>query len=162
MRRFLPLVLALVAVGCDGNQVITLGPGPASISGGQAGPVRVYFTTPDRPPADAEIVKALVGYIAAAKQSIDVAAFELDNRAITDALVAAVNRGVKVRLVTETDYVHESGVTALQAAGVPVVDDRRDGALMHDKFMVFDRTAVWSGSMTSTENCAYKNNNHGV
>ena len=54
------------------------------------------------------------------------AAFELDNRIITDAIVRAVQRGVRVRLVTETDYLDDSGVKALQAVGVPVVDDKRD------------------------------------
>jgi phosphatidylserine/phosphatidylglycerophosphate/cardiolipin synthase-like enzyme len=33
---------------------------------------------------------------------------------------------------------------------------------MHNKFMVFDNQAVWMGSMNFTENCAYRNNNHGV
>ena len=69
--------------------------------------------------------------------------------------------GVRVRLVTDTDYVTEAGPTALRAAGVPVVDDRRD-ALMHNKFMVFDDAAVWTGSMNFTENCAYRNDNHGL
>jgi phosphatidylserine/phosphatidylglycerophosphate/cardiolipin synthase-like enzyme len=57
---------------------------------------------------------------------------------------------------------HESGVQALKAAGVPVVDDQRDGSLMHNKFMVFDSQSVWTGSMNFTENCAYRNNNHGL
>jgi phosphatidylserine/phosphatidylglycerophosphate/cardiolipin synthase-like enzyme len=160
MCRLLSALLVLAAVGCNDDRVITLGPGPLPAE--QTGPVRVYFTTPDKRPEDAEIVKALVGYINRAGMSIDVAAFELDNVVITDALVAAVRRGVKVRLVTETDYVGESGVSALKAVGVPVVDDQRPGALMHNKFMVFDRSAVWTGSMNFTENCAYHNNNHGV
>ena len=33
---------------------------------------------------------------------------------------------------------------------------------MHNKFMVFDRKAVWTGSMNFTENCAYHNDNNGV
>ena len=127
------------------------------------GAVRVYFTRPDQPPDQpGDIARAVVGYIDATERTLDVAAFELDNRVITDALVRAVRRGVRVRLVTETNYIDESGVQALRAAGVPVVDDRRDGALMHHKFMVFDRTAVWTGSMNFTENCAYRNNNSGV
>jgi phosphatidylserine/phosphatidylglycerophosphate/cardiolipin synthase-like enzyme len=73
-----------------------------------------------------------------------------------------VQRGVKVRLVTETDYIGESGVTALRAVNVPVVDDQRPSALMHNKFMVFDGKAIWTGSMNFTENCAYRNNNNGM
>jgi len=126
------------------------------------GPVHVYFTEPNGSPSENQaIAKACVSYIDAARASIDVAAFELDNQLIIAALVRAAGRGVKVRLVTDTDYVHESGVTALRGAGVPVVDDQRD-ALMHNKFMVFDKKAVWTGSMNFTENCAYKNNNNGL
>ena len=136
---------------------------PQPAAEGETGPVRVYFTRPDQPPeTPGDIAHAVAGYIDATQQTLDVAAFELDNRVITDALVRAVRRGVRVRLVTETNYLGESGVQAVQAAGVPVVDDRREGALMHNKFMVFDRKAVWTGSMNFTENCAYKNNNSGV
>lgn len=127
-----------------------------------AGPIRIYFTKPGSNPDDNDIAHAVVKYINATKTTLDVAAFELDNKIIVDALVAAAKRGVRVRLVTETSYVNESGVLALSAVGVPVVDDRRDGALMHNKFMVFDNKAVWMGSMNFTENCAYRNNNHGI
>src|SRR5262245_50131532 len=159
MRRFLILTL-LLGLGCGDSTRET----PSAVSSGlpNSAGVRVYFTTPDQTPAGSEIVRALVGYIDGAKSSIDVAAFELDNRVVTDALVRAVKRGIRVRLACETDYVNESGVQALRAVGVGVVDDHRDGALMHDKFMVFDGKAVWTGSMNFTENCAYRNNNHAV
>jgi phosphatidylserine/phosphatidylglycerophosphate/cardiolipin synthase-like enzyme len=136
---------------------------PQSAGGDDSGPVRVYFTRPDQPPeTQGDIAQVVVGYIDATQQTLDVAAFELDNRVISEALLRAVRRGVRVRLVTETNYQDESGVQALRAAGVPVVDDRRDSALMHHKFMVFDRKAVWTGSMNFTENCANRNNNSGL
>jgi phosphatidylserine/phosphatidylglycerophosphate/cardiolipin synthase-like enzyme len=130
---------------------------------GAGGAIRVYFTNPPSDPADpGDTAHAVVKYIDATTQTLDVCAFELDNIIITDALVRAVQRGVRVRLVTETDYLNENGVIALRSVGVPVVDDKRDGALMHNKFMVFDNKAVWTGSMNFTENCAYKNNNNGM
>ena len=127
------------------------------------GAIRVYFTHPEQAPeTPGDIAHALVGYIDATKESLDVATFELDNHLITDALVRAVRRGVKVRCVTETNYINASGITALRGVGVTIVDDQRDSALMHNKFMVFDRKAVWTGSMNFTENCAYRNNNNGL
>lgn len=126
------------------------------------GLVRAYFTTPELTPEKSVIAAACVGYIDQTKQTLDVAAFELDNRVITDAIVRAAKRGVRVRIVTETNYLHESGIAAVKAVGIPVIDDQRDGALMHHKFMVFDQRAVWMGSMNFTENCAYRNNNNGV
>jgi len=135
---------------------------PGSATATTGGPIQVYFTDPTGSQSEKDFAaKACVAYIDAAKVSIDVAAFELDNAVITDALVRAAKRGVIVRLVTDTDYLQESGVIALRGAGVPVLDDKRD-ALMHNKFMVFDKKAVWTGSMNFTENCAYKNNNHGL
>jgi phosphatidylserine/phosphatidylglycerophosphate/cardiolipin synthase-like enzyme len=136
---------------------------PANSPTEDTGTVHVYFTRPDQPPDQpGDIAHKVVEHVDATEQTLDVCAFELDNRIITDALVRAVRRGVRVRLVTESNYIEESGVKALQAVGVPVVDDRRDGALMHNKFMVFDRKAVWTGSMNFTENCAYRNNNNGI
>lgn len=127
---------------------------------GGDGPIRVYFT---KPPGDkddaADIAHACAGYIAGAKQTLDVAGFEINNKLIVKALLAAKQRGVKVRVVTDTDYLDETG--DLTDAGIPVVDDKRS-ALMHNKFIVIDGSAVWMGSMNFTENCAYKNNNNGV
>jgi phosphatidylserine/phosphatidylglycerophosphate/cardiolipin synthase-like enzyme len=128
----------------------------------QGGPVRAYFSTPGSDPyRSGNIAERLADYIDQTQETIDVAAYELDNTTITEALLRAVGRGVKVRLVTDSDYRNESGVSALRAQNVPIVEDGR-GALMHHKFMVFDRRAVWTGSMNFTENCAYRNNNHGL
>jgi phosphatidylserine/phosphatidylglycerophosphate/cardiolipin synthase-like enzyme len=127
------------------------------------GPVRVYFTRPGSPPTEpGNIAHICAFYIDQAQKSLDVAAFELDNKIITEAFVRAVRRGVQVRLVTETDYLDEQGIVTLKSLGVPIVDDKRAGALMHNKFIVIDNRAVWTGSMNFTENCAYRNDNHGI
>lgn len=168
-RNLLWITLLLVGVlGCGDAPKLSVPASLAEPAGGvgqatQAGPIRIYFTRPDASPDEPDnIARILVGYISQAQKTIDVCAFELDNKRITEALVAAVKRGLRVRFVTETNYLEESGVKALKAVNVPVIDDRRDGALMHNKFMVFDGQTVWTGSMNFTENCAYKNNNNGI
>jgi phosphatidylserine/phosphatidylglycerophosphate/cardiolipin synthase-like enzyme len=154
------VVKALFKIAWDRIQQI-----PVTHSGetapGDFGPMAVYFTQPGQPPHDGDIAHAVVKYVDATQQTLDVCCFELNNQIITDALVRAVKRGVKVRFVTETDYLGDSGVTALRNVGVVAVDDQRS-PLMHNKFMVFDRKAVWTGSMNFTENCAYHNDNNGV
>jgi phosphatidylserine/phosphatidylglycerophosphate/cardiolipin synthase-like enzyme len=154
------VVKALFKIAWDRIQQI-----PVTHSGetapGDFGSMAVYFTQPGQPPHDGDIAHAVVKYVDATQQTLDVCCFELNNQIITDALVRAVNRGVKVRFVTETDYLKDSGVTALRNVGVVAVDDQRS-ALMHNKFMVFDHKAVWTGSMNFTENCAYHNDNNGV
>lgn len=135
---------------------------PATQTDGGSGAIRVYFTNPGGDPADEHnIAHACAAYIDNARESIDVAAYELDNKLVVDALVRARQRGVQIRLVTDTDYIHEYGPTALKAAGIGVVEDHRD-PLMHNKFMVFDKKAVWTGSVNFTENCMYRNDNHGL
>lgn len=161
LQQYLAYLPGKDAPGTGSSGKLPEGAGPVKLT--DDSPIQVYFTKPGAPPAENEyIARAVVAYVDRAKISIDVCAFELDNKIITEALVRAVKRGVQVRLVTETDYIKEYGVEALKAVGVPVVDDQRANAFMHDKFMVFDEQSVWTGSMNFTENCAYKNNNNGI
>jgi phosphatidylserine/phosphatidylglycerophosphate/cardiolipin synthase-like enzyme len=52
-----------------------------------------------------------------------------------------------------------SDVDRLLEAGIPIVGDGQDG-LMHDKFMVIDKSEVWLGSMNFTDSGTYDDNNH--
>lgn len=101
----------------------------------------------------------LLAAIDAARAELDIAAYDLDLWSLRDALLAAHRRGVKVRMVMEADQAETEEVLALTAAGIPLVQDLPDG-LMHDKFVVIDRQAVWTGSMNFTLNGAYRNDNH--
>ncbi|MGL4424101.1 MAG: phospholipase D-like domain-containing protein, partial [Gemmataceae bacterium] len=126
--------------------------------------VRVFFTTPsstDRAALADDPASMIADSIAEARDTIDICAFELDNRVISEALAAAHRRGVRVRLVTDSDYAEEAGAKLLEDSGVPVVTDQRT-ALMHNKFIIIDDRTVWTGSMNFTENCAYKNNNNAI
>jgi phosphatidylserine/phosphatidylglycerophosphate/cardiolipin synthase-like enzyme len=94
------------------------------------------------------------------QQSIDMAAYEIDNQAVLNALLRAKDRGVKVRVVTSTENLPARGIKQLKAAGVPIVDSRRPGALMHNKFMVLDGKAVQTGSVNYTESDLGRNDNN--
>lgn len=52
-----------------------------------------------------------------------------------------------------------SDVKALVTAGIPIIGDNRPG-LMHDKFMIVDRSEVWMGSMNYTDAGTYDDNNN--
>jgi phosphatidylserine/phosphatidylglycerophosphate/cardiolipin synthase-like enzyme len=122
----------------------------------------VYFTNPDDPQAEklrGGPDEALAAAIAQARLSVDVAIYDLDLWSIRDALLEAHQRGVIVRLVTDSDNLENDEVQELKDAGIEVLGDRREG-LMHDKFVVIDRLEVWGGSMNFTMNDAYKNNNN--
>lgn len=122
----------------------------------------VFFTRPDRPaakPGYGGPDEALAEALRQARQEVVMAAYELDNPAIVDALVDIARRGVQVRLVLETDNLHEDVLRRLKEAGIPYATDRREG-YMHHKFVVIDRSDVWTGSMNFTFNGAYRNNNN--
>ncbi|MCS7014717.1 MAG: phospholipase D-like domain-containing protein [Gemmatales bacterium] len=126
-------------------------------------PVRVYFTQPGLPATDSRHpARALAHYISQARQTLDLCAHELDSAIITQAILEAHQRGVCVRVVTETAYSDEDSIRRLKEAGIPVVHDQRDGALMHNKFIVLDNQAVWTGSMNFTDNCTGRNDNHAL
>lgn len=126
---------------------------------------QLYFTSPRYPDEDqyhtGGLDERLAAAIDQAQKSVDVAAYDFDLTRVAEALIAAHQRGVNVRLVTDTDNVDERAVRSVQRAGIPVVDDDR-GAIMHDKFVVIDGSAVWTGSWNLTENGTYRNNNNAV
>ncbi len=129
------------------------------------GTITVYFTFPRYPdnstPHEGSIDATLAAAIDEAKESVDVAAFELNLPSVTRALVEASKRGVRVRLVTDSDYADDLGPETLQEHSIPVVFDERD-AFMHDKFVIIDGEQVWAGSWNLTDNGTYRNNNNVV
>lgn len=83
-----------------------------------------------------------------------VAIYALNQSRIVNSLVSAKQRGVDVRIVTDTDYRYKSGYQAsydlLASYGIPIICDGRS-ALMHHKFIVVDGTKVVSGSYNFTD-----------
>ena len=163
------LILVFLAIGCE-----KVTPTEVLIPEDTIIPVRpttapsewynVYFTDPTGPAAEyysGGPDEALAQAIDRARLCVDVAVYDLDLSTISNALINAHRRGVKVRMVTESDNMDSvaTKIPALKEAGIPVIGDRREG-LMHDKFTVIDRMEVWSGSMNYTANDAYRNDNN--
>jgi phosphatidylserine/phosphatidylglycerophosphate/cardiolipin synthase-like enzyme len=124
--------------------------------------VQVYFSDPGGPNSKSlrgGPDKALAEAIKNARLSVDLAEYDLNLWSVRDALLDAQQRGVSVRMVTDSDNLDEKEVQELIKAGIPVLGDRREG-LMHDKFVVIDGQDVWGGSMNLTVNSAYRNNDN--
>jgi phosphatidylserine/phosphatidylglycerophosphate/cardiolipin synthase-like enzyme len=124
--------------------------------------IEVFFTNPALPDAnrfrgglDVQIAES----IDAARLSVDVAIHELNLWTIRDALIDAHQRGVRVRVVAESDNFDYVEFGELKDAGIPVLGDRREG-LMHNKFIVIDQQEVWTGSVNFTTTDMYLNNNN--
>lgn len=133
------------------------------LSGGQL--YQIIFTDPDAANEEMMVGGAetyLIALINAAQISIDVAFFQFDLDSVADALLAAQERGVRVRLVYDDQYALSDPQTqTLLDAGIPAMPDLRD-AYMHNKFFVIDRLLVWTGSTNITVNGFYRNDNNAV
>ncbi|MBK8027622.1 MAG: DUF1669 domain-containing protein [Chloroflexi bacterium] len=153
-----------VTPGADGlfNFVLPLG------FGAERGFWDVFYTAPSgsRDPVtyvggiDVPFVEALAGV----ERTLDIAAFEFNNPALTTAVLAAIRRGVTVRIVTDSEHGYEDAESTLkqvEAAGVRIVQDNRS-ALMHNKFMILDGLTVVTGSWNFTINDTYRNNNNAL
>jgi len=122
----------------------------------------LYFTNPESPlspQGTGGVDGPLVGAIDAARLSIDIAAYSITLNSFRNALLNAHDRGVTIRIVMESTNMDTSDVDRLLEAGIPIVGDGQDG-LMHDKFMVIDKSEVWMGSMNFTDSGTYDDNNH--
>lgn len=122
----------------------------------------LYFTDPASPISSqgtGGVDGPLVTAIDAARLSIDVAAYSISLNSIRNALIRAHKRGVTVRMVMETGNMDRSDPQQMIEAGIPIFGDNRQG-LMHNKFVVIDRSEVWLGSMNFTDSGAYEDNNH--
>jgi phosphatidylserine/phosphatidylglycerophosphate/cardiolipin synthase-like enzyme len=122
----------------------------------------VYFTDPDAPLArevedgpDEDIAAAIY----AARQSVDMAIYDLNLWSIRDALLDAHQRGVAVRLVVEADNAGRRELQELAAAGIPIVADTSPD-FMHSKFVIIDAYEVWTGSSNFTVSDMYGNRNN--
>jgi len=129
--------------------------------GAHASWIDIYFTDPESPLSPQEtggIDGPLEASIDSARLTVDVAIYSMSLRSIRDALIRAHERGVQVRVVMESDNMDRSAPQDLIEAGIPIVGDRRE-SLMHDKFVIIDRSEVWLGSMNFTYSGAYEDNN---
>lgn len=118
----------------------------------------MYYNTP---PTSNGLDTNVINFINAAASRLDIAIYSISHQGIVDAIVAAKNRGVLVRMVTETDNWNAS-CDQLVAAGISVIKDNAGGGgsgLMHNKFIIRDGNAVLAGTynFTPTQTTADKN-----
>jgi len=123
---------------------------------------QLYFTNPESPLAPQKTGGPdgpLAAAIDSARLTVDVAIYSLSLNSVRDALIRAHKRGVQVRMVMESDNLDRTDPQKIKDAGIPILGDRREG-LMHDKFVVIDKSEVWMGSMNFTDSGAYADNNN--
>jgi phosphatidylserine/phosphatidylglycerophosphate/cardiolipin synthase-like enzyme len=129
---------------------------------GRFGDKPVYFFLGPSPSME----KALVAFIDSASKTLDVCVYDLNLPEVAQALLAARQRGVKVRVIVakenaEKAYDIEDELKQMEKLGMLTLAHNRSG-LMHNKFMIADGERVWTGSYNFTRNCSYFNDNHAI
>lgn len=104
--------------------------------------------------------KSLLQCIDSSKHSIDFAIYGIDGQQeITNALLSAQKRGVRVRWVYDTDTKGRTIYKDSLTFSKNIINNRKDidydksvsstkrrDAIMHNKFFIFDNEKVWTGS----------------
>ncbi|TDR47588.1 phospholipase D-like protein [Tahibacter aquaticus] len=111
-----------------------------------------YFT-----PGDA-CLRKLRELCAAARQQLDICVFTLADDRLSEEVVAAHRRGVKVRIVSDNDKRWDSGsdIAQLAASGIEIRLDPGP-AHMHHKFALFDGRLLANGSFNWTRSASSSN-----
>jgi phosphatidylserine/phosphatidylglycerophosphate/cardiolipin synthase-like enzyme len=159
------LLIMLFVSGClvDAEQPpLPAGVTPTTPAGPAEPWYAVYFTDPEDPASASHRGgpdEYLASAINAARSSVDVAVYDFSSWKLRDALIRAHDRGLLVRMVTESDNLDQPEIEELRQAGIEVLGDRREG-LMHNKFAVIDRYEVWTGSTNFNIGSFYQNDNN--
>ena len=140
------------------------------------------FMGPQSLGASDDLERVIIDFIGSVDDTLDIAVQELESKAITEAILAARGRKVRVRIVLERDYLTERTplddpwtpggrhrdnremYSALLRAKVPVITDLNPN-IFHQKFMVKDwatssKAEVLTGSTNFTPTGTSRNLNH--
>ena len=138
-----------------------------------SGSVEVYFTNDvDQRQSNgalpagisgAVLEDAIVQAINAAQVSIDVMLYNINRRPISNALIAAHNRGVKIRYLTSDDTANSA--LSNPTPDFPILIGNLGSGLMHNKVFVIDvndvdRATVITGATNMTTNQIYTDHNN--
>ncbi len=118
-----------------------------------------------------DLANRLIALIDQTTVSLDICIYNLSLGDIANAIIAAHNRGVSVRVIIEDDN-HNSYTQSMENAGITIIDDsfgsNSGSNLMHNKFVLFDYRLdegddddqVWTGSYNFTyQSDTYDDNN---
>jgi phosphatidylserine/phosphatidylglycerophosphate/cardiolipin synthase-like enzyme len=100
----------------------------------------------------------IINLFAEARSHADVCVFTITDDRISEAMLAAHARGLRIRIITDNDKAHDLGsdIDRLAAAGIAVRIDRSPFH-MHHKFALFDGRLLLQGSFNWTRGAARDN-----
>ena len=149
------------------KSILTLSSNP------QTGTINIYFNhdvdttvaiSGNAANGNINLAEKIISRINQAVYSIDIALYSFDNlNNVEQAIIAAKNRGVKVRFVYDQRDI-QSGAQALLNAGILMSQKPDNTGLMHNKIAIFDARDedpindwVWTGSWNWRDSDWYNN-----
>ena len=130
--------------------ILSLGVSPAAPAAQEA-----YFSP------NGHIKSRIVEEIANAKDSIDIAVFNITSLGIRTALKRAQKKNVQIRIITDqgqSEDLHSVIGTLLEDGfKVKLVKGKGRNGLMHNKFAIFDHRLLLTGSYNWTETAEHYN-----
>lgn len=102
---------------------------------------------------------AINSEIRKAKSSLNICVFTISDNRISEEIINAWNRGVKVRIISDDDKQYDKGsdIFSIKNKNIPLVTDSTPNH-MHHKFMTADDAIVICGSYNWTRSASTRNN----
>lgn len=114
-------------------------------------------------PDGASCQDLLIAAIDQTQSNLRVQAYSFTSAPIASAIKRAKERGVDVKVILDKSQVSQkyTGATYLRNAGIDVVIDTKP-AIAHNKVMIFDSEAVFTGSFNFTKSAQQRNAENGI
>lgn len=95
--------------------------------------------------------KKIISLCNQAQHNVDICVFTISDNTLSQEIIKAHRRGIKIRIITDNDKQYDAGsdIHLLQEAKIPLVTDQSEYH-MHHKFAIFDRKILLNGSFNWT------------
>lgn len=102
--------------------------------------------------------RSLIDLLLRCRETLDICVFTISDDRISEAIMAAYQRGVAVRIITDDEKSGDEGsdIARLAQAGIAIKDDR-SSSHMHHKFALIDKRTLANGSFNWTRSASEYN-----
>jgi phosphatidylserine/phosphatidylglycerophosphate/cardiolipin synthase-like enzyme len=158
--RFAKVLFATVLVALSCNTA----PTKEQLDLTRGGRVDVFFNDPGTRKEnlwESDAVAIMIDVIDRTRATLDFAVMGFNRGEVIDAIIRAHDRGVKVRMVGDSDHLYNSGYQRILERHIPMVTG--NGAhIMHDKFLISDERFLYSGTANWSDTDLRHNSNNFV
>jgi phosphatidylserine/phosphatidylglycerophosphate/cardiolipin synthase-like enzyme len=137
-------------------------PSTAELDLTRGGRVEVFFNDPGSRSEniwEPDAVEIMVDIIDGTEATLEIAVMGFNREEVVDAVVRAHDRGVKVRIVGDSDHLYNSGYQTALDRHIPLVTGNA-AHIMHDKFLISDRRFLFAGTANWTDTDLRRNSNN--